>query len=378
MIEEREYWYWLLNIEGITNITLDKLFETYDSPEEIFCSNVPEILAGKQKENFIESKKRFDKYRRDYELLAKKDVRMILPGDEDFPERLVGIPEKSYGIFVRGELPESKEKTVAMIGARRATQHGKWMASHLAKDIAEKGIGVISGLAEGIDGSSHIGALEGNGKTYAVLGCGVDICFPRTHEGLYRRILEKGGIISEYGLGMPGLSYHFPKRNRIISALSDLVIVVEARERSGSLITVSCALSQGREVMAVPGRPDDLTSESCNRLIKEGAGCCTCVQDVLDGLLILNSHNKKNSRGKTPKKISKIAKSKTRGSEGTSYIDLNENERKIVEALSGEPVHQDEISRLTNIEFGELVICLMELEIRGIITSISPGIYRRN
>lgn len=174
---------------------------------------------------------------------------------------------RPYGLFVKGELPNPNAPAVAIIGARRCTHHGGIIAEHTAAELTRAGILIISGLAIGIDSCSHQGALSAGGKTYAVMGCGPDICYPSSHRNLYEQIASHGGILSEYPPGREVRPAYFPLRNRIISGLADLVLVVEARERSGSLITVDQALEQGREVMAVPGRPDDPLSVGCNRLI---------------------------------------------------------------------------------------------------------------
>lgn len=177
---------------------------------------------------------------------------------------------RPYGLFVKGELPNPNAPAVAIIGARRCTHHGGIIAEHTAAELTRAGILIISGLAIGIDSCSHQGALSAGGKTYAVMGCGPDICYPSSHRNLYEQIASHGGILSEYPPGREVRPAYFPLRNRIISGLADLVLVVEARERSGSLITVDQALEQGREVMAVPGRPDDPLSVGCNRLIPGG------------------------------------------------------------------------------------------------------------
>lgn len=176
-------------------------------------------------------------------------------------------------LYARGVLPDPEKKSVAIVGARNCSTYGKKEALRFAGVLAENGIQIISGMALGVDSWAHIGALEAGGTTIAVLGSGIDVCYPPSHRELYHRILESGGgILSEYEPGMPALPHHFPVRNRIISALADIVLVVEARKKSGSLITASYALEQGKSIYAVPGRNGDPLSEGCNCLIADGAG----------------------------------------------------------------------------------------------------------
>ncbi len=202
----------------------------------------------------------------------KKQIRFCLKTDPVFPDSLKAIPDPPAALFYIGDLPDPEASCVSVVGARMCSEFGRRFTMRLAGRIAECGVPVISGMAMGIDSAAHAGALQAGGRTYAVLGGGCDVCYPRSSAGLYRNILENGGILSEYPPGIRPLPYMFPERNRLISGLSGMLIVVEARERSGSLITVDCALEQGRDVYAVPGRVDDALSRGCNRLIDQGAG----------------------------------------------------------------------------------------------------------
>ena len=189
------------------------------------------------------------------------------------PGRLLPFRDRPAGLFVRGTLPAKDRFTAAIVGARSCTELGRQTAERLAFRLAEAGVQVISGLALGIDGAAHKGALEAGGKTFAVLGCGADRCYPRENYGLFHKMEIQGGVLSEFVPGTSPLPMNFPMRNRIISGLSDAVILVEAREKSGSLITADLALEQGKEVFAVPGRITSL-SRGCNRLIQNGAAVC--------------------------------------------------------------------------------------------------------
>ena len=354
--EERFFRYWLHTVPDMTAGLMKKLLEKYGSARDVFMdSGRDSLLNEKNREAFEAGKADAKRILAEYEGLGARGIKFILAEDDGFPRRLREIPDSPCGLFVKGELPDDDAKSVAIVGARRATMHGKWFAKSLASDLVTHGIPIISGMAEGIDGSGHEGALSAGGRTVAVLGTGIDICYPMLHEKLYNMIPEHGAVISEYGPAAPGVSYHFPARNRIISGLSDIVIVVEAKERSGSLITVVAALKQGRDVMAVPGRPDDPCSRACNRLLKEGAACCTCAEDVLRLLEL------------TPQKpIAPAERDRPSG-----------NEALVLASIYGEPRHTDDIAKATGLSPQEVANILISLEIKGKVSPITTGLYIR-
>ena len=203
---------------------------------------------------------------------------------DSYPEQLRNIVDAPYSLYVKGKLPDFSKKRVAIVGARMCSDYGKTMAERIAEKLACCGAEVISGMARGIDAYGHIGALKAGGDTFAVLGCGVNVCYPRTNQKLYESILAQGGIISEYPPDTEPIAQLFPARNRIISAFSDVVVVVEAKERSGSLITADFALEQGKDIYAVPGRSTDALSQGCNNLIRQGAGILNSVEDFAKDL----------------------------------------------------------------------------------------------
>lgn len=216
------------------------------------------------------------------EELARAGIGFVSALEEGFPEKLREIPDPPFGIYYKGSMPAENEPAAAIIGARLASGYGREQARRFGRQIGARGISVISGMARGIDGIAQKAALDAGGRSYAVLGCGVDICYPEENRELYERLQQQGGVLSEYPPGMQPIARLFPPRNRIISGLSDLVLVIEARKRSGTLITVDMALEQGREVYALPGRVSDALSDGCNRLIRQGAGPATCPQDILE------------------------------------------------------------------------------------------------
>lgn len=203
--------------------------------------------------------------------MMSENIKIYKKTEEGYPKNLLQLPDAPSRLYVLGELPDPMRPAIAIVGARNCSSYGKNMAYEYARILTQRGIQVISGLARGVDAAAHAGALAAGGKTYGVMGCGVDFCYPTSSRKLYHVMQQQGGILSEFAPGTPPLSYHFPLRNRIISGLSGAILVVEAKEKSGSLITADAALEQGRTVFALPGRAGDLLSEGCNRLIYQGA-----------------------------------------------------------------------------------------------------------
>lgn len=214
-------------------------------------------------------------------------VREIPAGCAEYPEKLKHYPGMPGTLYVRGSLPDPTRPAVAIVGARSASAYGRILAFQYAKRLSEEGVQILSGLAYGIDTEAHRGAMEGRGGTWAVLGNGVDICYPAGNRSLYQRILrEGGGMLSEQPAGVKARNYFFPARNRIISGLADLVLIVEAREKSGSLITAQWALDQGKSVFAVPGPVNSELSMGCHKLIYDGAGIAYTPEILLRELQI--------------------------------------------------------------------------------------------
>lgn len=273
--------------------------------------------------------------------------------DSRFPERLREIPESPGCIYLKGRLPDPVEMTVGIIGARDGTEYGKMVARTLAKELSEYGISIISGMAYGIDTAAHEGALLGGGKTYAVLGCGVDICYPAINRKLYSKIQEEGGIISEYPEGSPPLPHHFVARNRLIAGLSDILIVVEAKERSGTFITVDRALEQGKQVFVVPGRITDPLSRGCNKLLMEGASLCLSKEDILSCFSI------------------------EAGKDNEKKPNLKGEEKRIYNALDLEGKHIDALYKELGIPLQSLYSVLVKMEIEGYCESFSSSYYRK-
>ena len=284
-----------------------------------------------------------------------KDIRYIRKGDKEFPEKLLELSDCPEGIYVRGRLPDPTKKTIAIVGARMCSPYGRAMASYFARILAANEIQVISGLALGVDGAAHEGALLAEGDTFAVLACGCDRCYPRAHIGLYEKIRTTGGLLSEEPPGTPPLAYLFPKRNRIISVLSDLVLVVEARKKSGSLITADFAAEQGRDILAVPGRLEDELSGGCNELIFQGAGIAISPERVLEIM------------GKTPKKSD--------NSKTFMQNALASTENMVYSCLSLQPKSLETVCRDTKLSVSAAAEALMLLQLKGLVKEIGRNRY---
>lgn len=284
-IEERLcYACWIHAIPGMGNKTMRKLAEyaggekaAYSLPEK----EIEAILTPRQAEAFRKCKRETEP-ERFYEIICEKGIVFAPWFSEHYPKQLLQIPDAPYAVYMVGRPIPENLRLVAVIGARNCSGYGERMAKQIGRELAERDVGLVSGLAKGVDGIGQWAAIEAGGYTVGVPGCGVDVCYPRENRRLYERCSEQGLLLSEYMPGTKPEAWHFPARNRLISGLSDAVIVVEAREKSGTLITVDMALEQGREVFAVPGRLTDPFSAGCNGLIGQGAQLFTSVEEVLN------------------------------------------------------------------------------------------------
>ena len=283
------------------------------------------------------------------------DIECIERGSEKYPRRLRqlrGMPKKLY---VRGELPRDDRPTIAIVGARACSAYGRRQAFLYAQEMSRAGVQVISGLAAGIDGRAHSGALEGGTPTFAVLGSGVDICYPKQHDSLYRQVWQSGGLISEKKPGTMPLGCYFPARNRIISGLADVVLVIEAREKSGSLITVDFAMEQGKSVYALPGPVDSSLSRGCHQLLEQGAGVAGFTQKILEEWGI-----QRETREDSAKKNSvRLAR------------DLN----LVYSGLDLQPKNLHEIVEYTHFSVTKTINCLTELELEGLVERIGHNFF---
>ncbi len=278
-----KFLYWLDRIEGLGPISKRNLIEAFGSGEEVYRAvdrHLQYILDERKLK--ILKKARVDVEIEDaFKELQKNKIKMCCYHETDYPGKLINIPDSPFCLYYKGHLPCENIPSVAIIGARECSAYGEYIASELGKSLGIQGIQVISGMARGIDGISQWASLEAGGVSYGVLGCGVDVCYPKSNHVLYEELLIKGGILSTYPPGTKPQAKLFPPRNRIVSGLADVLVVIEARQRSGTSITVEMALEQGREIYAVPGRITDRLSDGCNKLIKEGAHVFLSPEDFL-------------------------------------------------------------------------------------------------
>lgn len=253
-IKEKWYDYWWLCARGISNRKKILLGEQGFTGKDLFYieeirekTDVGKWLTEEEWKNLKESRTEKD-WKWEYEKQQESGIHIVTRFDSEYPDRLKKLKGMPFGLVMKGKLPKEEPLSVAIVGARNCSHYGEIMTLRFAERLAECGVQIISGMARGIDGAAHRGALNVRGDTFAVLGCGVDICYPREHGGLYKDIQVNGGVLSEYPPGTVPFASNFPARNRILSGLSDVVLVMEAKEKSGSLITADMALEQGKDV----------------------------------------------------------------------------------------------------------------------------------
>ena len=286
----------------------------------------------------------------------EEKIRAVSSESAEYPEKLNNYPKMPEILFVKGKLPDAKKLTAAIVGARACSPYGRIQAFRYAKILSSAGVQIISGMAYGIDAEAHKGALEGGTPTFAVLAGGVDICYPRGNRFLYERILrENGGILSEQPPGMRARNYFFPARNRIISGLADLVLVVEAREKSGSLITAQWALDQGKMVYAIPGPVNEELSMGCHKLIYDGAGIAYS-PEILFRELGLNCENKVKSAEKND-------------------LGLASDLKLVYSCLDLRPKSTDFLIQKTGLPPEKIGSLLLELKLSGLVREIGRHYY---
>lgn len=280
-----EYWVWLSRIENVEPIILLNLIQKYKSPKIIWNKTEKELLKeniDKDTVNKIINKK----YRYNLEkyiiYMKQNNIHIINIFDEEYPIKLKNTYDPPAVLYIKGNKNILNNDGIAIVGARNATTYGKKVAKEFAYNLSKYNINIVSGLARGIDSYAHLGAILANGRTIAVVGTGLDRVYPRENKMLQENIIKNGGaIISEYVIGTEPLSKNFPARNRIISGISDEILIIEAKEKSGALITGDFALEQGRELSVIPGNIDNLNSVGTNELIKQGAKIVTKIEDII-------------------------------------------------------------------------------------------------
>lgn len=376
-MEQDYYWYWVNNINGIANIKLRSLLAVFDTPEDIYKASdklLRSVTGLKETDIYAIRESRKSEYiYREYSELDKKEIRFTYPGKADYPEKLMNIYDYPYILYYKGRLPESDIPSVAIVGARNCTEYGRTIAGTFAESFADMGIQVISGMALGIDAAAQKGAIKNGGYSLAVLGCGVDICYPRTNIELYTHLNDCGGIISEYPPGTAPRAGLFPMRNRIISAMADALVVVEARQKSGSLITADQALEQNRDVYVVPGRIGDALSEGCLKLIKEGAQVITSPMDIMATKSIELYYNRRQITDDKRNDLN----TNSIFDDGFKKSGLASPKNMVYSQINLFPVSLETIINNSGISLVEAEGILLELELDGLIEEVSKNYYIR-
>ena len=291
--------------------------------------------------------------------IEKHNVQLVSFWDPQYPKLLKRIYDPPALLYVKGKLSKHQKLTIAVVGMRAASQYGRWMAEMIGAELSKRGIVVVSGMARGVDTHAHQGALQNGGETWAVFGCGLDIIYPPENKNLYHKIIDQGAVISEFPMGAEPLSTHFPRRNRIISGLSLGTVVVEAGHKSGALITAYNALSQSREVFAVPGDIRSKKSVGTHRLIKEGAKLIENVEDILDEIPQWKKLSQANSRVDQP------------------LPQLSQQEKQLWDVLSKQPTHVDKLAKQAKMDVSETLSVLLSLELKDAVKQMAGMMFMR-
>ena len=345
----------LLSVPGVGKGRFHKLVKQFGSPSAALSAPVYELEATPGISHTIAAAIRTsgdrEPARATYARIVQLGWDILYPEHPEYPKQLHNLHDMPPLLFRMGQGTSSDEKMIAIVGTRHASEKGKQFAYNLAIDLVHSGVTVVSGMAEGIDAAAHLGALEASGRTVAVWGTPLNVIYPPIHRPLAEKIMKQGAIYSEYlpeDNSDPG---HFPERNRIISGLSEGIVVIEAGKKSGALITAKLALDQGKELFAVPGWPDAGTSLGTNELIKKGAKLLTSVTDIFDEL---------------PRLKGEVTAHKFQ-----SLPELTETEKGIVAALSSGPMQVDNLSRTSGLTIPDLLELLLALELKGIVEELS-------
>ncbi|MFW5432427.1 MAG: DNA-processing protein DprA [Methylophilaceae bacterium] len=358
--DEDASWIALSQIQGLGNTKIYQLLAKFGSPDKVFSASVSQLkevvtdTVAKKIHQGIQT----DAIQPTLDWLQKDNTHIVTLADSEYPQRLLQISHPPAILYAIGNLQWLNQHAIAMVGSRNATPQGEKNADNFAQEMCHQGLCVVSGMALGIDGAAHRGAIKSTGATIAVVGTGLDIVYPAKHRELAHQIAERGLIISEFPLGTPSKPQNFPRRNRIISGLSLGCLVVEANIGSGSLITARLATEQGREVFAIPGSIHSPVSKGCHLLIKQGAKLVESAEDILEELKnLMPEHSPlgpKTQMGETsPKANSLLA---LMGFEAINFESLLASSALTAEALSS---------------------MLMLLELEGKITALAGGNYQR-
>ena len=356
-MEPRAYWVGFNLVRGIGAVRLRGLLEHFGNLEIAWNAPADALLAAglptKVVENFLIVRKQVD-LERIIEKVHAQDVKILTWDDDTYPRRLKEIAQPPPVLFIRGSINVEDDWAVSVVGTRRVTPYGRQVAMEIARFLAQNGITLVSGLARGVDAIAHQAALQAGGRTFAVLGSGVDVIYPPEHRKLADEIIKQGAVISDYPLGTQPESTNFPPRNRIIAGLSLATIVVEAGETSGALITAEFAVEQGRDVFAVPGSILTPQSEGTNKLIEQGARPLLRMTEILDALKLEQIPEKQTTR---------------------KTITASPEEKKLLIHLNQDPRHIDEICQVSGLPIQTVSATLTMMELKGLVTQVGGMNY---
>lgn len=358
--ERRRWWLALRAVPGVGNLTALALVRALGGPREAFAASRQTLLGLGVRPAVVTALRAFDRWAWVDAQLARLERlggRLLVWSDEDYPPLLREIHDPPMVLFAVGKTETLAGPAVALAGARRATPYGRRTTRRLAAELAAAGITIVSGLARGIDACAHAGALEVGGRTAAVLGSGVDVVYPAEHKRLHMEVARQGCIVSEYPLGTRPEARNFPERNRIISGLCRAVVVVEAAEKSGSLITARLALEQGRDVFAVPG-PIGAATRGSHRLLREGAILAESAADIVGEI------------------APQLAARQPAAVPERNAPPAGSPQAELLARLPAQPAHVDEIAARAGLDPGAALALLLELELGGLVEQM-PGKYFR-
>jgi DNA processing protein len=361
-LDEKRYWLAFHLVQHIGTVRIQQLVNHFGSLSTAWHASADDLqaagLSDQPLQNLLKARNKLD-LDEEWRKIERAGAEIITALDEDYPENLRSITDAPPVLYVKGTLLPTDVRALAVVGTRRATRYGIDVAHRLSHWLASHGTTIISGLAQGVDSAAHQGALSAGGRTIAVMGTGIDSIYPRVNASLAEEIIENGAIITEFPIGTPPSGVNFPRRNRIISGLALGVLVAEAPENSGALITAEVALEQGREVFAVPSSIFNSMGTGCNRLIQDGARLVIRASEILDELdMAYNKHEVRvNTRQVAPE---------------------NEKERKILAYLESEASHIDDIIRETGLSSADVTSTLTILELKGLAQMVGHMQYCRS
>ncbi|HEY3347263.1 MAG TPA: DNA-processing protein DprA [Nitrospirota bacterium] len=378
-LTEPKYWIALSRVGGLGKVLFRRLILRFETPEAVFRAPEIEICrvegcrpaTAKAVKSFCD----WDGVDDEVDKAEKAGAHIVSFIDPSYPANLRETHDPPPYLYVKGGLIEEDRVSVAIVGSRMATDYGRKLTRKMARELSAKGVTVVSGGARGIDTEAHRGALEGGGRTIAVLGCGIDVVYPGENKELFARIAERGAVVSEYPMGTPPESQNFPPRNRIISGISMGVLVMEAAEDSGSLITAQYSLEQGREVYALPGSVGSPTSKGTNCLIKKGAKLVEKPDDILEDLFpYIKGYLRERDIGVDEASEEDGARREEfdSASGAIERLGLEGDEATMFGLITAEPSHIDQLAEKSGIAVPKALSLLLGMELKGAVRQV-PG-----